>query len=88
MTLSSAMPKTRRLLAIAALAVLPSCSTTLQDLEGIEAQHPDKIEFFQSVDGYPNIGRVCIDGVAFVTTTREYGDAINRIPEWDEWCAR
>ena len=54
--------------------------------EGIEAALPDKLEFYQSVDGYPNVGRICIDGVALLQTTREYGDALSRVPEWDEWC--
>lgn len=76
-----------RYLIAAILAVSAvGCSSTLQDLEGIDAEAPDKIEFYQSVDKYPNVGRLCIDGVAFLTTTREYGDAINRIPEWDDWC--
>ena len=32
------------------------------------------------------VGRICIDGVALLQTTREYGDALSRVPEWDEWC--
>ena len=69
-----------------ALIGVAACSTTLQDIEGIEASRPDKLEFYQSVDGYPNVGRICIDGVALLQTTREYGDALSRVPEWDERC--
>jgi len=28
---------------------------------------------------------LCIDGVAFVTTSRDYS-AVLRVPEWDAWC--
>ena len=61
------------------------CTSTLQDLENVDAVPPDSYEVFQSPDLFPNIARVCIDGVAFVATTRDY-QQITRIKEWDAYC--
>lgn len=52
------------------------------DLEGVTFKDPDSAQGFNNVDGHPNIVRVCIDKVAFATTTRQ-GDGITRVPEWD-----
>lgn len=54
----------------------------VRDVEDIPAQDPAKVEIYNNVDQYPNIVRVCIDGVAFATTTREY-EPVLRVPEWD-----
>ena len=35
---------------------------------------------------HPNIAKVCIDGVAFATTTREGNSAIMRVEAWDRSC--
>jgi hypothetical protein len=80
--------KTRTAIAtVAAVAgiALTGCTSTLQDLEGIEATPPDSYEVFQSPDLFPNIARVCVDGVAFVATTRDY-QQVTRVPEWDAAC--
>ena len=60
-----------------------SCSQQqVRDLEDVPAQDPEKTEIYNNVDGYANVVRACIDGVAFAFTTRDY-QAITRIPEWD-----
>jgi hypothetical protein len=71
-------------LAIAGM-VLASCSksATSADLKGVEPQKPDKIEAYTNIDGHPNLVRLCIGKVAFVTTTRESGVNFARVPEWD-----
>lgn len=71
------------------IAVLSACGspwTQRHDLEGVQQKDPDKAELYTNVDEHPNVVRICIDGVAFATTTRNYGDAIMRVPEWDTWC--
>lgn len=51
------------------------------------AKDPDKIELYLNIDQYPNVVRLCIGGVAFATTTRDF-TALVRVPEWDRtWCA-
>lgn len=72
------------LAAVAAVAAA-GCTSTLQDLENVDAVPPDSYEVFQSPDLFPNIARVCVDGVAFVTTTRDY-QQVTRVPEWDAEC--
>lgn len=37
------------------------------------------------VDGFPNVTELCINGVAFATTSRDL-NAITRIPQWDAFC--
>lgn len=75
------------LLALVALFVLAGCSfAETRDFEGAPLRDPDESVVFSNVDGHPNLVRSCIDGVAFVTTTREY-ENVFRIPEWDEFCA-
>ena len=56
-----------------------------RDLEGVEPRTPDKIEAYVNIDGQPNLSRLCIDGVAFLTNSREH-TAVMRVPEWDGWC--
>lgn len=70
-----------------AAAALSGCDTTSNnaDLKGVEYRKPDKIEGYQNVDGQPNVTRLCIDGVAFLTNSREQ-DSVLRVPEWDAWC--
>lgn len=70
-----------------ALMVLGACSpgNNFRDVEGVKSKNPDSIENYNNMDQHPNIGKVCIDGVAFLTTTRQY-DAVTRVPEWDKTC--
>lgn len=64
--------------------VLPACDQQqLRDLEDVHQQVPQKAELYTNVDQYPNIVRICIDGVAFATLNRDY-EPILRVPEWDQ----
>lgn len=77
----------KRLAAVAGLAtllVLSGCGSSRRDLNGVPNQDPAKAEMYANVDGYPNVVRICIDGVAFATTTRPDMGSIMRVPEWDK----
>ena len=63
-----------------------SSANNFRDVEGVESQEPDSIEVFSNVDRHPNIAKLCIDGVAFATTTREGNSAIMRVEAWDRDC--
>jgi len=73
--------------ALTALAVAGCTPANQRDLEGVNGKHPNKIELYVNVDQHPNLVRLCIDHVAFVTTSRENGQNFLRVPEWDvPWC--
>ena len=82
----------KKITAVTAIAVggllLGACSSrdNFRDVEGVRSQRPDSIEVFSNVDRHPNIAKICIDGVAFATTTREGNSAINRVEGWDKTC--
>lgn len=57
----------------------------LKDLKGVVNHKPDAIENIENMDGHPNIGVLCIHGVAFVTTTRDF-KAVERETDLDKWC--
>lgn len=59
--------------------------STMRDLKGAEIRDP-QVTVWNNVDLHPNIARVCTDGVAFATTTRDFINVI-RVPEWDAYCA-
>jgi hypothetical protein len=78
------------IVAAAGLGVLMGCSSQSDnsnngDLKGVQYRKPDKIEGYLNVDGQPNLTRLCIDGQAFLTSSRDY-DAVLRVPEWNTWC--
>lgn len=91
-------------LLIAAAVLLASCQTAMSrdidlpnefftssvelDADQVEWGAPDHLNIYYNFDEHPNIVRLCIDGVAVMTTTREYGDAVTRVPEWDDDCAQ
>lgn len=78
----------KRLIAAAfVLSLASACGpvNNFRDVEGVKSQDPDLVENFNNMDAHPNLGKVCIDGVAFLTTTRNY-DAVTRVPEWDKTC--
>lgn len=80
--------KKRLILALAGLAIVAGAcgpGNNFRDVEGVRSQDPDLVENYNNMDQHPNIGKVCIDGVAFATTTRDY-TAIQRVPEWDKTC--
>lgn len=72
----------------AIIGVVGGCdagSNNWSDVKGVRYHQPDAIEGFDNVDGQPNVGVVCIHGVGFATTTRNY-NALVRVPEWDKLC--
>ncbi len=81
------MKKRIIMLATGAAFVLGACSpgNNFRDVEGVKSQNPDLVQNYNNMDKHPNLSKVCIDGVAFLTTTREY-DAVTRVPEWDRTC--
>jgi PBP1b-binding outer membrane lipoprotein LpoB len=90
----------RKILITALLAgavLLAGCSAEAQDRKGGSGQKADRItdvdsaEVFRNIDNFPNIERVCVDGVAFAAT-RSYNDTesvapnLIRVQEWDGKC--
>jgi hypothetical protein len=73
------------LLAVSLLASNGCGGATSADLKGVNGKHPDKIKLYVNVDTHPNLVRLCIDHVAFLTSSRDQ-DAVLRVPEWDAWC--
>lgn len=67
------------------LLALAGCGANERDLEGVHIKNPAKAEIYANLDQHPNIVRLCIDGVALMTTTRDL-NAVQRVPEWDAWC--
>lgn len=70
-------------LVVLALVAVAGCGNSRRDLNGVPNMVPQKAEMYANIDGYPNVVRICIDHVAFATTTREAQAAIMRVPEWD-----
>lgn len=68
---------------VATLSGCPGANT--RDLENVKIKDPKKAEIYANLDQHPNIVRLCIDGLAFLTTSRKE-DVILRVPEWDGWC--
>jgi hypothetical protein len=67
-------------------ALLAGCQgSNTRDLEGVKIKDPARAEIYANLDQHPNIVRLCIDGLAFVTTSRKE-DVLMRVPEWDGWC--
>ena len=74
----------RKIIGIVAVCGLGAvaCTSTLQDLEGVEAIPPDEIQVYQSPDEFPNVAKVCIDGKGFALITRDY-NSLTPVSEWD-----
>ncbi len=81
------MKKRIIMLATGAVFVLGACSpgNNFRDVEGVKSENPDLVQNYNNLDKHPNLAKVCIDGVAFLTTTRQY-DAVTRVPDWDKTC--
>ena len=79
--------KKRLIIAGFAVAILGACTPgdNFRDVEGVKSERPQLIQNYNNIDKHPNLAKVCIDGVAFLTTTRAY-DAVTRVPEWDRTC--
>lgn len=74
-------------LGLVCAGLFTACSgANSRDLENVELKDPQKVETYVNIDQHPNITRLCIDNIAWVTTAREYGDALTRVPEYDAWC--
>ncbi len=58
---------------------------SMKDLEGVTFHSPTQVKAWNNVDAHPNIVELCLDGVAFATTTREF-ENVFRVPEWDYLC--
>jgi hypothetical protein len=75
-----------------ALVLLAGCSAQLGDRGGTEGAAPDRIsdvdfiEVFRNADNFPNMARMCVDGLAFASSSSG-GPSLVRVPEWDGWCA-
>lgn len=71
-----------------ALTLLAGCgfneqNATSGDLTGVTAERPQKIRAFNNIDKHPNIVEICIDGRAFLTTSRLAGVNLLRFPDDD-----
>jgi hypothetical protein len=77
------------LAAVAAVAGVAGCDSANQkDVKGVQPQaNPGNITVWANIDQHPNIARVCADGLAFITTSRD-NMPINRLPEWDWACPK
>lgn len=71
---------------VAALMLTGCGQNNFRDKEGVASRDADEYTLWNNVDGHPNVVRLCLDGVAFATTTRDL-QAIMRVPEWDKHCA-
>jgi outer membrane lipoprotein SlyB len=54
----------------------------LRDLENVPVEEMQNVRIFVNVDGYANMVVGCIEGAAFVFTTRDY-EAFERQPDLD-----
>lgn len=71
---------------LSAGVLLTGCgSNNFRDVKGVPSRDPDSIAVYNNVDANPNIAKLCIDGVGFATTTRDY-NSIMRVPDWDAEC--
>lgn len=93
----------RRALALtvagSAVLALCSCSAQLADRGGVDNAAPDSIgdvdwiDVYRNADRFPNIARVCVQGLGFAvpsTGTNEGGGGATpliRVPDWDTFCA-
>ena len=70
--------------AVAVTALLAGCSQQF-DNEDAVVKDPDELVIWTNVDEHPNIVYLCIEGLAWWTTTRDYLN-IGRLPERDAHC--
>lgn len=75
------------------ILLLTGCSKQLGDRGGDEGAAPDRIadvdyvEVFRNADNFPNVARICVEGLAFASTSSS-DPGLLRIPEWDKVCAQ
>jgi hypothetical protein len=80
----------RVIAAAATVLLLAGCGTGQQwrDLEGQPQTEPDKVRLVTNVDTYPNIVALCIEGVGFITTTRNDRPLQESPGLTEKWCAQ
>lgn len=74
--------------AVAVLALTGCAKQQVRDLEGVPVEEPDKVALITNVDQYPNLVAMCIKGVGFVSTTRDYTSLQESPGLTAGWCAR
>ncbi|MGW6276237.1 hypothetical protein [Kribbella sp. NPDC055071] len=78
--------------AVVLILLLSGCSKQLGDRGGDYGAPPDKIldvdyvEVYRNADKFPNVARICIDGLAFASTSSP-DPGLLRVTEWDAVCA-
>lgn len=86
------MNRNKKLIALGAgvvvtAGIVAGCeSPQLNDLRNSPTNYPNYSMTYINVSGFPNVTELCINGLAFYTTTRDY-NAIARVPQWDAFCA-
>jgi hypothetical protein len=74
--------------AIAVLGLVGCEDANQKDVRGVQANaNPGNVTVFANIDQHPNFTRICADGLAFITTSRDTMP-INRLPEWDWACPK
>jgi len=71
--------------AIATGSFVAGCSSQFHDQGGIAQANPDYVLTYLNVDGFPNPTVMCIQGVGFVTISRDY-QSLQEVPEWKAFC--
>lgn len=87
------MTRNRKMVAAVALVAglvatgVSACGPTqLNDLRNAPSSYPDYATTYLNVDNFPNITLVCIKGVGFATSTRDYA-SVQQVPQWNAFCA-
>ena len=71
------------LIAVALLLTGASCEQQqLRDLENVQVEDMQNVHVFVNVDDFANVVVGCIEGNAFIFTTRDY-EAVERQPDLD-----
>jgi len=68
-----------------ALGMNLACSNQLHDQGGVAQANADYIVTYLNVDGSPNVTFMCIEGVGFASTTRDFTSLIP-VPGWNDFC--
>jgi hypothetical protein len=76
-------------LVVAGLLMFTGCAKQqVRDLENVPVQEPEKSELYTNVDQYPNVVALCIHGVGFVSTTRDYTSLQESPGLTEKWCSQ
>jgi hypothetical protein len=70
---------------ITAVTVAGCGQPQLDDLKGVNPVYPDYAVDIMNVDSFPNVTLLCYDGVAMLTTTRDY-NALTLDPGMNNIC--